>query len=80
MDSKQFEDEKNVRWTVTIRLNSGPPSYGPNKLDRTKPHLLVFTPDKGVIKKYVATKKSSISDYSIEELKTLLKKSQQSKP
>ena len=80
MNSKQFEDDNGVMWTATIKP-VGKATY--SSFDFTKRNLLVFTTvDKRVSRKYkdVATEKSSISDFSIEELKTLLKESQQSKP
>ena len=80
MTSIQFEDDNGVMWTAKIKLGIGKAIYGANSFDPTKPHLLVFaSDDKSISDKTVPTKKSSISDYSIEELKTLLKKSQQSK-
>ena len=75
MNSKQFEDDNGVMWTATIKLGVNKGSYGVGSYDPTRPHLLVFTSDKGVtIKVKVGPEKSSI-----EELKILLKKAFQSK-
>ncbi len=80
MNSKRFEDDNDVMWTATIKSGISEGGYGKGSWDPTKPHLLVFTSDKGVFTKPVGPEKSSISNFSDEELKTILKDLQQSKP
>ena len=77
MDSIQIEDENGLLWTVRIKPGTGVGGGPDGKYAKPGPPVLEFCH----IKEIVAPRQTSyISNFSIEELKKLLKKLQQSKP
>ena len=79
MDSIDFEDENGGIWTAAIKPGPGGLTSKEGNFAEPGPAILEFISDEGKIKETVAHK-SSITDYSIEELKTLLAKIEESPP